>query len=178
MKKTLFALLALATISTAAADSLGLRTNYNRVFVENSTGNFTFGVEYAYDIDSQSAVRVGIDLDPDVIGSGVFGLGGDVAYLRNFDGVGNANYNVYYGGSLGLEVATAAAGSARATVLGVTPAAVVGTRYFLTPEFGLSAEVNVGPTFAFVSVSSGSESVSGNTSAFGAGIRLGINYRF
>ncbi|ANE42716.1 hypothetical protein [Deinococcus puniceus] len=178
MKKTLFALLALATVSTAAADSLGLRTNYNRVFVENASGNFTFGVEYAYDIDSESVVRAGIDLDPDVFGSGVFGLGGDVAYLRNFDGVGDANYNVYYGASLGLEVATASSEGARITIFGLTPAGVVGTRYFLTPEFGLSAEVNVGPTFAFGLASVGSESASVSNSAFGAGVRFGINYRF
>ncbi|MDB5045909.1 MAG: hypothetical protein JWQ08_1959 [Deinococcus sp.] len=148
------------------------------MFVENSTGNFTFGVEYAYDLDSKSAVRVGVDLDPDVIGSGVFALGGDVAYLRNFDGVGDASYNVYYGSSLGLDVATASLEGTRVTVLGVTPAAVVGTRYFLTPEFGLSAEVNVGPTFGFGFASSGSESASASNTSFGAGVRLGVNYRF
>ena len=114
MKKIILALTALTAVSTAGADSLGLRANYSHFFVANSTGNFTFGVEYAYDLDSKSAVRVGVDLDPDVIGSGVFALEGDVAYLRNFDGVGNASYNVYYGGSLGLGVATAASGSARA----------------------------------------------------------------
>lgn len=178
MKKIILALTALTAVSTAGADSLGLRANYSHFFVANSTGNFTFGVEYAYDLDSKSAVRVGVDLDPDVIGSGVFALEGDVAYLRNFDGVGNASYNVYYGGSLGLGVATAASGSARLTVLEVSPTAVVGTRYFLTPEFGLSAEVNAGPAFAFGFASAGSQSASVRETAFGAGVRFGVNYRF
>ncbi|MFB9990678.1 hypothetical protein ACFFLM_01565 [Deinococcus oregonensis] len=178
MKKTLFVLLALTTVSTAAADSLGLHAKYGRTFAANSSGNFTFGLDYTYDLDAQSAVRGGIDIDPDLIGSGLFGLQGDVAYLRDFDGVGDAMYNIYYGGSLGLGFATGSSSNVRVNLFEVNPTALVGARYFLTPEFALNAEVNVGPDFLLLTGSNGTDSASDTNTSFGAGVRLGINYRF
>ena len=155
MKKMLLPLtaLALAASSASAANSLG-----------GSIGS-GFTVHYQSDLDANSVVRYGVNLDAVGFNFNSLTLGGTVDYLTNAN-LGTLNtggLTPYYGFGLG-------AGVSLGSVTGVSlyPHALAGLRYNVTAPLSVFAELNAGPNIY----------VGGGTGiSLGYGARLGLNYQ-
>ena len=180
MKKSILILLALSTVSTAAADSLGLSGAFQKGFYRadgeavDVDGSAAIGVSYTYDLDSVSSVRAELELLPNLYGSEKLGFGGEFTYLRSVFNDGAAN--VYVGGGLGLNTVSETADGATVRLTGINPTALAGVNYAVAPGFAAYLELAGGVSFLRGSVSNGSASVS--TSATGAFIkpRIGVTY--
>lgn len=151
MKKTFLGLLALGAVSSAGADSFG-----------GHIGT-TAGVHYQTDLTADSAVRYGLNLSATRLFRGEFGVGGEVAYLRDATGQDLGGLTPYYGFGLGV-------GAAVGSRIGVSayPHVLGGLNYTVAGPFSVFVEGNVGPTIAVAT--------SGTGIGFGGGVRLGLNY--
>lgn len=180
MKKSLLTLLALTTVSTAAADSLGLSGAFQKGFYRAEgesvefDGSAAIGVSYTYDLDSVSSVRAELELLPNLYGSDKLGFGGEFTYLRSVFNDGMAN--VYVGGGLGLNTVSDTMDGVTARLTGVNPTALVGVNYAVAPGFAAYLELAGGASFLRASASSGG--VSFSNSATGAFVkpRIGVTY--
>lgn len=155
MKKTLFGLLALGAVSSAGADSVG-----------GHIGT-TSGVHYQTDLTADSAVRYGLNLSSTRLFRGEFGVGGEVAYLREASGQNFGGLTPYYGFGLGV-------GAAVGSRIGVSayPHVLGGLNYAVAGgPFSVFVEGNVGPTISVATSGSGIDLLNG-------GVRLGLNYEF
>ncbi|PTA68894.1 hypothetical protein [Deinococcus arcticus] len=154
MKKTLFGLLALSALSTAAAATS----------VGASVGSGV-SLHLQNDLTSSSAMRYSLNLNATNFNFNRLSVGGSVDYLADF----NANdaalggLNPYYGIGLGAEVGLGAGSS-----ISLTPQGTLGLRYNVTPPLSIFVEGSLG-----VKVTVGA----GGGVAPAGNARIGLNYR-
>lgn len=149
---SLLALTAVSAVSTAAADSFG-------GYIGTSAGLY-----YQNDLTATSNLRYSINA-LNLFRGGSIGVGGEVAYLRNFGGASLGGLSPYYGLGLGASVSLGAN-------LGISayPHGLAGLRYNVTEPLAVFAEVNAGPTISLGTANTGL--------GFGFGARLGVDYQF
>ncbi len=173
-------LLALSTVSTAAADSLGLSGAYLKGFYRvdgkntDVDGSAAIGLSYTYDIGSASAVRAELELLPNLYETKKLGFGGEFTYLRSV--MTSDMTDVYLGGGLGLNTVSETSQGVTVRATAINPTLLVGARFAVAPGFSAFAEFAGGPSFLRGSVGNGTASVS--TSLTGAFIkpRIGVAY--
>lgn len=188
MKKLTLMLTLLSTLSFAAADSLGLSGGYTKSFYSpdgesaDLDGSAVIGVQYSYSVDELSTVRAGVELFPNLYGSGKLGFGGEVAYLRTVSSGGAAGADVYVGGGLGIntvfETFSEDGVTGSASLTAINPTLLLGVNYAAAPNFGVYAELAGGPSFLLARVSGGGVSVSDSTLGAFVKPRIGLTYTF
>lgn len=177
MKKAFIAALTLSTaLSTASADSFGIRAGYLQPWYTyqgealSLDGSFSVGLQYTYSLDALSSVRAALDLTPNLHGLDLMGFGGELAYLVKFPGAVSTynDINLYAGAGLGAQFAT----DSGANLMAFNPTLIGGMNFYATPELGLYFEVGAG--YSFMTVSG-----NGSSTTFGglfAQPRLGLTY--
>lgn len=152
MKKALLGILALT--ASASADSFG-------AFLGLGAGGS--GLYYQTGSAAGSNLRFGLT-GLNLFRGGSIGVGGEVAYLNSFGGLGLGGLNPYYGAGLGASVSVGAN-----LGLSAYPHGLLGVRYNVTGPFSVFGEVNAGPTIGLSTANSGL--------GFGFGARLGVDYQ-
>lgn len=189
MKKTLILLAGLVAVSTAGADSVGLRGGYYQPFYSNqgtnsnTPGSGSIGFQYAYSLDALSTVRGALDLFPNMYGLKKLGFGGEVAYLRKIPGAlsTNTDMNVYVGGGLGVnyvgDSASESGVSVSLGVLAINPTVLAGVNYVVNPQFSVYGELAGGVSFvkALGSVNGNTATSESITGGF-VHPRIGVTY--
>jgi hypothetical protein len=164
MKKLIPALVFSASLSSASA--------------ADKVGAFLLGVQYEHDLNADNSVRVALSV-PLFFGDGtssVFGIGGGVDYLHH---VAPASQKVqpYYGGGLGLGLASVKSGTSSASAFSVSASVLGGANLNLSDQWSLFADAGVGPALIFGSGVSGTSAASKTQIALNLSIRLGVNYK-
>ncbi|MBZ9713397.1 hypothetical protein [Deinococcus multiflagellatus] len=156
MKKTLFGLLALSAVSTAAAATS----------VGGSVGSGAT-LHLQNDLTSSSAMRYSLNLSATGFNFNRLSVGGSVDYLADF-GASDASLGgltPYYGLGLGAGVFLGSGGG-----ILLYPHGTLGLRYNVTDPLSVFVEGDIGPAVYVGGVAS-------STVGIGASARIGLNYR-
>lgn len=184
MKNTILMLGLLASVSTAAADSVGINGGYYKGFYRangqsvDTGGSAAIGVQYSYNFTGTSALRAQVEVFPNLYDSNRLGFGGELAYLYGIPVAEAAN--VYVGAGLGLSTVRDSVTSQNVTVnvsaTAINPSAIVGLNYAVDPRFSLFTELAGGLSFLTVRGSASNVSISDTITGFYIKPRIGVTY--
>lgn len=157
MKRVLIAAALLGSVSSAAADSLGLSGSGNASVYQSggqsvtAAPSFGVGAHYLLDLDRAATLRIEAELLPNLYGLGRLGFGGEVAYLRTV--LSDPLSQTYVGGGMGSTLVFSGTNVVRT----LAPTLLVGLRVTTTPAFTGFAELAGGVSFLKIKADSGAQ---------------------